>query len=101
MNFSVLSLLYGPILTLVHDYWENHRLDYMDFVSKVMSLLFNMLSGFVITFLPMSKRFLISCMQSLSAVILEPRKIKPVTVSIDSSPTCHEVMGPDAMILIL
>ena len=60
-----------------------------------MSMLFNMLSRLVITFLPRSKRLLISWLQSLSAVILEPRKIKSATVS----PTiCHEVMGPDAMI---
>ena len=69
----------------------------LTFVSKVTSLLFNMLSGFFITFLPMSKYLLISWLQSPSAVILEPRKIKPVTVSIDTSPTCHEVMGPDGI----
>ena len=70
------------------------------FVSKVMSLLFNMLSRLVITFLPRSKHFLISWLQSPSAVILEPKKIKSVTVSIVSSSICHEVMGPDAMILV-
>ena len=67
------------------------------FVSKVMSLLFNMLSRLVITFLPRSKRLLISWLQSPSAVILEPPKIKSDTVS---SSICHEVMGPDAMILV-
>ena len=67
------------------------------FVGKVMSLLFNMLSMLVITFLPRSKRLLISWLQSPSAVILEPRKIKSATVS---PPICHEVMGPDAMILV-
>ena len=67
-------------------------------VGKVMSLLFNMLSSLVIAFLPRSKRLLISWLQSLSAVILEPRKIKSVTVSIVSPSICHEVMGPDAMI---
>ena len=72
----------------------------LTFVSKVTSLLFNMLSGFFITFLPMSKYLLISWLQSPSAVILEPRKIKPVTVSIFSPSICHEVMGPDAMIFI-
>ena len=51
INSLVLSFLYGPILTFVHDYWQNHSFDYTDFVSKVMSLLFNMLSGFAITFL--------------------------------------------------
>ena len=66
------------------------------FVGKVMSLLFNMLSRLVITFLPRSKRLLISLLQLPSAVILEPRKIKSATVS---PSICHEVMGPDAMIL--
>uniref|UniRef100_A0AC11DMS2 Uncharacterized protein n=1 Tax=Ovis aries TaxID=9940 RepID=A0AC11DMS2_SHEEP len=69
------------------------------FVGKVMSLLFNMLSRLVITFLPRSKRLLISWLQSLSAVILEPRKIKSDTVSTVYPSICHEVMGPDAMIL--
>ena len=70
------------------------------FVGKVMSLLYNMLSGFVIAFLPRSKCLLISWMQSPSAVILEPKKIKSVTVSIVSPSICHEVMGLDAMILV-
>ena len=70
------------------------------FVGKVMSLLFNMLSRLAIAFLQMSKRVLISWLQSLSAVILEPKKIKSVTVSIVSPSICHEVMGPDAMIFI-
>ena len=65
-----------------------------------MSLLFNMLSRLVIAFLPMSKLLLISWLQSPSAVILEPPKINPVTVSIVSPSICHEVMGPDAMILV-
>ena len=67
------------------------------FVDTVMSLLFNMLSRLVITLLPRSKCLLISWLQSPSAVILEPRKIKPATVS---PSICHEVMGPDAMILV-
>ena len=71
----------------------------MTFVGKVMSLLFNMLSRLVITFLPRSKHLLISWLQSPSAVILEPEKIKSVTVSIVSPCICHEVMGPDGMIL--
>ena len=70
------------------------------FIGKVMSLLFNMLSRLVITFLPRSKRLLISSLQSPSAVILEPKKIKSVTVSIISPSVCHEVMEPDAMILV-
>ena len=68
------------------------------FVDKVISLLCNMLSRLVITFLPRSKRVLISWLQSPSAVILEPKKIKFVTVSIVSPSIYHEVMGPDAMI---
>ena len=70
------------------------------FVSKVMSLPFNMLSRLVISFLPMSKRLLISWLQSTSVVILEHKKIKSVTLSIVSPSICHEVMGPDAMVLV-
>ena len=70
------------------------------FVGKIMSLLFNTLSRFVIAFLPRSKCLLISWLQSPSAVILEPKKIKPFTVFIVSPSVYHEVMGPDAMILI-
>ena len=70
------------------------------FVGKVMSLLFNMLYRLVITFLLRSKYLLISCLQSPSAVILEPKKMKYDTVSTVSPSICHEVMGPDAMILV-
>ena len=70
------------------------------FVGKVMFLVFNMLLSLVITFLPRSKCLLISCLQSPSSVILEPPKIKSVTVSIVSPSIYHEVMGPDAMILV-
>ena len=70
------------------------------FVGKVMSLLFNMLSRFVIDFLPRSKCLLISWLKSTSAVILKPEKTKSVTVSIVSPSICHEVMGLDAMIFI-
>ena len=70
------------------------------FVSKLVSLLFNTLSRFVIAFFPRSKHLLISWLQSLSAVILEPKKIKSVTVSVVSPYLCHEVMGPDAIIFI-
>ena len=70
----------------------------LTFVSKVMSLFFNILSRLVITFLPRSKHLLISWLQSPSAVILEPKKIKSVTVSIVSPSICHEVMGLDTMI---
>ena len=70
------------------------------FVGKVMTLLFNMLLRLVITFLPRSKQLLIFWLQSPSAVILEHKKIKSVTVSVVSPSICHEVMGPDTMILI-
>ena len=70
------------------------------FVGKVMSLLFNTLSSLVIAFLPRSKHLLISWLQSPSALILEPQKIKSDTVSTVSPSICHEVMGPDAMILV-
>ena len=70
------------------------------FVSKVMSLPFNMLSRLVITFLSRSKRLPVSWLQSPSAVILEAPKIKSVTVSTLSPSICHEVMGPDATVLV-
>ena len=100
--------LYSPTLTSIHDY--DHGLWYMTgktialtrriFVGKVTSLLFNMLSRLVITFFPRSKRLLIEWLQSPSAVILEPKKIKSLTVSIVSPSTCHEAMGPDVIILV-
>ena len=70
------------------------------FIDKVMSLLSNMLSRLVIAFLPRNKRLLISWLLSPSAVILEPPKIKYLTVSIISPSICHEAMGLDAMILV-
>ena len=70
------------------------------FVGKIMSLLFNMLNRFVVAFLPRIRGLLISWLQSASAVILEPKKIKSVTVSIVSPSICHEVIGADAMIFI-
>ena len=70
------------------------------FVGKVMSLLFNMLSRFVIVFLPRSKHLFILWLQSPSAVILEPKKTKSVTVSSFLPFICHQVMGLDAMILV-
>ena len=72
----------------------------LTFVGKVMSLLLNMLSRLVITFLPRRKPLLILWLQSPSAVILEPKKIKSLTFSIVSPCICHEMMGPDAMILV-
>ena len=70
------------------------------FVSKVMPVLFNMQSRLVRALLPRNKHLLISWLQSPSAVILEPKKMKSVTVSIVSSSICHEVIGPNAMILV-
>ena len=70
------------------------------FVGKVMSLLFNMLSRLVITFFPRSKHLLISWLQSPSAGIFEPQNIKSTTVSTVSPSICHEVIEPDAMILV-
>ena len=70
------------------------------FVNKAMSQIFNMVSRLIVTFIPRSKRLLISWVQSPSAVILELQKLKAVTVSIVSPSICHEVMGPDAMILV-
>ena len=80
----MLSFPYSPTLTSIHDYWKIHGFDQTNFVGKVMSLLFNMLSKLVITFLPRSKYLLISWLQSPSAVILEPKKIKFLTASIVS-----------------
>ena len=91
------------IVQLSHPYMTTGKtiaLTRWTFVGKVMSLLFNMLSRLVITFLPRSKCLLISWLQSPSAVILEPQKIKSATVSTVSPSICHEVMGPDAMILV-
>ena len=91
------------IVQLSHPYMTTGKtiaLTRQSFVGKVMSLLFNMLSRLVITFLPGSKHLLISLLQSPSAVILEPRKIKSATVSTVSPSICHEVMGPDAIILV-
>ena len=79
---------------------KNIALTIWTFVGKVMSLLFNTLSRFVIVFLPRSKSLLILLVQSLSPVILEPKKVKSATVSTFPPSICHEVMEPDAMILV-
>ena len=95
---SILQCSAFFIVQLVHPYMITGKtiaLTTWTFVGKVMSLLFNMLSRLVITFLPRSKRLLISWLQSPSAVILEPKNIKSVTVS---PSICCEVMGPDAKI---
>ena len=91
------------IVQLSHPYMTTGKtiaLTRWTFVGKVMSLLLNMLSRLVTTFLPRSKCLLISWLQSPFAVILEPPKIKAVTVSIVSPSICHEMMGPDAMISV-
>ena len=95
----VLSLLYGPALMITGKTIVD--LTRWTFVGKVMSLLFNRFSRFVIAFLPRSKHLFTSCLQSPSAVNLEPKKIKSVTVSIVSPSMCHEVMGLDATIFVL
>ena len=80
--------------------WRSLALTRRTFVGKVMSLLFNMQSTFVIAFLPRSKRISISWLQSPSAVVLEPKRIKSDSVSTVSPSICHQVMGPDAVILV-
>ena len=92
-TYSHISILSHPYLTTGKTIALTRRI----FVGKVMSLLFNMLSRLVITYLPRSKCLLISWLQSPSAVILQPKKIKSDTVS---PSICHEVMGPDAMIFV-
>ena len=100
------SLLQGSaffMVQLLHPYMTTGKtiaLTRWTFVFKVMSLLFNTLSRLVITFLPRSKHLLILWLQSPSAMILEPPKVKSVTVSTVSPSICHEMMGPDAVILV-
>ena len=96
----MLSPLYGSILKSIHGYWKTIALTRWTFVIKVTSLLFHMLFRLVIAFLPSNKCLLISWLQSPSAVILEPKNIKSLIVSIVSPSIYHEVMGPDAMILV-
>ena len=96
----MLSFLYSPTLTSILTIGKTIALTRQTFIGKVMSLLFNMLSRLVITFLTRSKRLLISWLQSPSAVILEPKKIKFVTDSTVSPAICHEVIGPDAIIWV-
>ena len=118
INSSVLSLLYGPNFISIHEYWKKkkkknkkkpkktknkkkHSFDYTDLFGQVMSLLFKMLSRFIIAFLPKRQCLLISWLQSLSAVILKLKKTKSFNVSIVSPSICHEVMGPDANLSFL
>ena len=100
---SILQCSAYFIVQLSHAYMTTGKttaLTRQTFVGQVMSLHFNMLSRLVIAFLPRSKRLLISWLQSPSTMILEPPKIKSVTVSIVSPSICHEVMGPDAIIFV-
>ena len=103
---SKTSILWGSAFSMVqlsHPYMTTGKtiaLTRQTFVGKVMSMLYNMLSRLVITFLPRSKRLLISWLQSPSTVILKPKKIKSATFSTVSPSIYHEVMGPDAMILV-
>ena len=101
INSFTLCLLYVPTLTSVRDYWKDYSLEYKDLCCKVMSVLLNTLSRFVIAFLSRSNYLLISWLRSLSTVILEPKKRKSVTASTFSPSICHDVMGPDAIILVL
>ena len=95
------AFFYCPAFTSVHDYRKKAiALIIQTFIGKVMSLLFNMLSRFVIAFLPGSKRLLFSWLQPPFTVTLEPKKIKSVTVSIDFSSICHEMMGLNAMVFV-
>ena len=99
---SILQCSAFFVVQLSHPYMtdrKNTALTMWTFAGKIMSLLFNILSRFVIAFLPRSKHLWISWLQSPSAVILETKKIKSVTVSTFSPPICDEVMGLDAMIL--
>ena len=108
INSSVLSFLYGPTLTSIHDYWKNHSFDKMDFVSKVKSLLFSILV--IVSSHSFSFGHSFSSKEQVSFNFMAaiticsdfeaPPKIKSVTVSIVSPSICHEVMGPDAMILV-
>ena len=100
---SISSLVVSFIVQLLHPYMTTGKtiaLTRWNFVDKVMSLLFNMLSRLVITFIPRSKCLLISWLKLASAVTLEPKNIKSATVSTVSPSMCHEVMGLDAMILV-
>ena len=98
------SVLQCSMVQLSHPYMTTGKiiaLTRWTFVGQMISLLFSRLSRFVITFLPRSKHLLISWLQSPSTVTLEPKKVKSATVSTFSPSICHEVIGPDAMILVL
>ena len=100
---SILQLSAFFIVQLSHPYMTTGKtiaLTRRTFVGKVMSLLFNMLSRLVISFLPRGERLLLSWLPSPSAVILEPKKLMSTTFSTVSPSICHQVMGPDALILV-
>ena len=94
------TFLYSPTLTSIHDHWKSHSLTRWTFVSKVISLLFNVLPRLVTAFLLRSNHLLISWLQSPSAVILEPKKMKSDTAYAVSPSISHEVMEPDAIIFV-
>ena len=99
-QFLALSLLYDPNLTSIGDYWKNSNSEYLDLCWQSNVSASNMLSRFVIAFLPRSKCLLISRLQPPSAVILETNKIISIIVFTYFPSVCHEVMGLDAMILV-
>ena len=94
------AFFYSPTLTFIHTTGKTIALTRQTFASNVISQLFNMLSRLVITFLQKSKRLLISWLQSPSAVILEAKKIKSITLSIVFLSICHEVMGLDVIMFV-
>ena len=100
INSLVLNLLYGATLTVYMTTGKTISLTILTIIGKMMSLLFNILSKFVIAFFPRRKCLLISWLQSPSTVVLEPKKRKSVTVSTFPPSICYEVMGLDAMILV-
>ena len=94
------SLLYGPVPHLYTTTGKTIAFTILTFVSKAVSVLFNMLSRFVVAFLPRSEHILVSWLQSPSAVILEPKKTKSVTAFTFFPSICHKVMGLDGLILV-
>ena len=97
---SPLNFLYGPTLISIRGYWKNHSFDYVDLCRQSDVSTFEYTVQVCYSFLPRSKHPLTSWLQSLSTVILEPKKIKSVIVSTFPPSICHEVMGLDAMILV-
>jgi len=98
-HFFRAQLFYSPTLTSIYEYWKKLSFDKMNLCQQSNVSAFNMLSRLVIAFLSRSKHLLISWLKSLSAVILEPQKIKSVTVSIVSPSICQEVMGLDIILV--